>query len=195
VIVLAVPLGALLVSVEAPGTFSRYAEIAPERVVSAKDKKTGELSHVPHQLVVAPLGLGLASAGAAAGFGGLVTNQIEGKSVGAETQFNFMADEVGAPGLLLWLGLILSLILLSVQRLRRIADMELRIELSAVFAVLIAFLLMGVSGPIMASPAAGPFFWFTAGIAAYWFLGPGRREASKAPAGRAGAQPAMSLAS
>jgi hypothetical protein len=175
VLVLAVPLGALLVSLEAPGTFSRYAEIAPEKALSAKDKKTGELSHVPHQLVVAPLGIGLASAGAAAGFGGLVNNQLEGHSVGAETQFNFMADELGAPGLLLWLGLILNLILLAIRRLRTIDDLELRIELSAVFAVVIAFLLMGVSGPIMASPVAGPFFWFATGIAGYWFLGPGRK--------------------
>jgi O-antigen ligase len=86
-----------------------------------------------------------------------------------------MADELGAPGLLLWLGLIVNLILLAVRRLRTIVDLELRIELSAVFAVVIAFLLMGVSGPIMASPAAGPFFWFATGIAAYWFLGPGRK--------------------
>jgi hypothetical protein len=54
----------------------------------------------------------------------------------------------------------------------------LRIELSAVFAVVVAFLLMGVSGPIMASPAAGPFFWFATGIAGYWFVGPGRRGSS-----------------
>jgi hypothetical protein len=176
VFVLAIPLGALLVSIEAPGTFSRYAEIAPEKVVSAKDKKTGELSRVPHQLVIAPFGVGLASVGAAAGFGGQVSHQLEGKSVGAETQFNFMADELGAPGLLLWLGLIVNLILLAARRLRHVADLELRIYLSAVFAVIIAFLLVGVSGPIMGSPAAGPFFWFAAGIAGYWFLGPGRKE-------------------
>jgi hypothetical protein len=183
VLALAVPLGAVLVSVEAPGTFSRYAEIAPGSAVSAKDKKTGELSHLPHQLLVAPFGVGLASAGAASGFGGKQTEQLEGHSVGGETQYNFEADELGIPGLVLWLGLLVNMILLATRRLRQIADVELRIDLAGVFAVLIAFLLMGVSGPVMGSSAGGPFFWFAAGIAAYWFAGPGRRAGSATGAG------------
>jgi hypothetical protein len=179
---LAVPLGALLVSVEAPGTFSRYAEIAPANAVSAKDKKTGELSKLPHQLAVAPLGVGLASAGAAAGFGGRVTEELEGHAVGGETQYNFEGDELGIPGLVIWIGLSLTMIALALTRLRRVADIELRIDLAAVFAVPIAFLAMGISGPVMGSAAAGPFFWFAAGIAAYWFAGPGRLAGAVAPA-------------
>jgi hypothetical protein len=180
VLALAFPLGALLISIEAPGTFNRYAEIAPANAVSAKDKKTGELSILPHQLSVAPLGVGLASAGAATGFGGQVTERLEGHGVGAETQFNFEADELGLPGVLLWIGIVLNLIWLAVRRLRHIADVELRIDLAAVFAIPIAFLIMGLSGPIMGSSAAGPYFWFATGIAAYWFAGPGKRIAASA---------------
>jgi hypothetical protein len=183
VLALAFPLGVLLVSVEAPGTFSRYAEIAPGNAASSKDKKTGELKLLPHQLSVAPLGVGLASAGAATGFGGNVSEVLEGHGVGAETQFNFEADELGLPGIILWVGLVVNLMWLAVRRLRHIADIELRIDLAGVFAVPIALLLIGVSGPVMGSSAAGPFFWFAAGIAAYWFAGPGRNEAAAEPAG------------
>jgi hypothetical protein len=179
VLVLAVPLGAVLVSVESPGTFNRYAEIAPGSAVSAKDKKTSELTRLPHQLSIAPFGVGLASAGAASGFGGKVTEVIEGHGVGGETQYNFIADEVGLPGLLLWAGLLLNLILLAARRLRHIADVELRIDLAGVFAVLVSLLLIGVSGPVSGSAALGSFFWFTAGIGSYWFLGPGRAAAAK----------------
>ncbi|HEY4428649.1 MAG TPA: hypothetical protein VGN08_10630 [Solirubrobacteraceae bacterium] len=189
VLALAFPLGALLVSIEAPGTFNRYAEIAPANAVSAKDKKTGELSLLPHQLSVAPLGVGLASAGAASGFGGQVSERLEGHSVGAETQFNFSADELGLPGVLLWIGIVLNLIWLALRRLRGVADVELRIDLAAVFALPVAFLIMGLSGPILGSSAAGPYFWFATGIAAYWFAGPGRRLAAKNDGGsRVGAQ-------
>jgi hypothetical protein len=182
IIALAVPLGAVLVSAEAPGTFSRYAEIAPGNAISAKDKKTGELSKLPSQLRAAPFGVGLGSAGAAAGFGGQFTEKVEGRTVGAETQYNFMADEVGLPGLVVWVSLLVYMIVLAVRRLRFIGDIELRIDLAGVSAVLVAFLIMGISGPVMGSSAAGPFFWFVTGIGAYWFAGPGRRAFAKAPA-------------
>ncbi len=177
VLALAIPLGAVLIAAEAPGTFNRYAEIAPGNAVSAKDKKTGELSKLPHQLGAAPFGVGLASAGAASGFGGRVTEVLEGHGVGGETQYNFEGDELGIPGLILWVGLLLNMILLAVRRLRKIEDVELRIDLAGVFAVLVAFLIMGVSGPVMSS-AGGPYFWFAAGIAAYWFAGPGRTRSA-----------------
>jgi hypothetical protein len=190
VLALAIPLGAVLVSSEAPGTFSRYAEIAPENASSAKDKKSSELSKLPHQLAVAPFGVGLSTAGAASGFGGKVTNELEGHNVGSDTQYNFVADELGLPGLLLWVGLLITMILLAVRRLRYIEDVELRIDLAGIYAVLVAFLIIGISGPVMAS-AGAPYFWFAAGIAAYWFAGPKRQEpVSDAPPARAVPAPA-----
>jgi hypothetical protein len=170
VLAFAVPAGALLVSIEAPGTFQRYASISPENASSAKDKKTGELEHLPSQLEAAPFGVGLGSAGAAAGFGGQFKQEVNGHGVSAETQYNFLGDEVGLPGIILWVGLAIEIILLAVVRLRRVKDVEARILLAGVFAVLIAFMLAGTSGPI-SSNAGGAYFWFAAGIASYWLAG------------------------
>lgn len=180
VIALAIPLGVLLVSSEASGTFSRYASIAPGSVATSKDKKIESLSHIPSQLRVAPFGIGLGRAGPAAGFGGK-SGKVAGYQSGVETQYTFEAVELGAPGLILWIGLSVTVLLLAVQRLRLFRDTELRLYLAGVFAVLVAFLLAGVSGPIMDSAACAPFFWFAVGIAAYWFLGPGRTASSSVP--------------
>ena len=86
-----------------------------------------------------------------------------------------VADELGAPGLILWVSLSASVILLVVRGLKRIRDVELRIYLAAVFACFISFTIVGVSGPTMAGAAFGPFFWFAVGIAAYWFARRGHR--------------------
>jgi hypothetical protein len=173
VLLLAIPFGGLLIAFEAPGTFSRYTELGGS-ASSGKDTKSGELAHLPHQLAIAPFGVGLASAGAATGFGGRVTNRLEGHSVGGETQFNFLGDELGIPGIALWYGLLLTLLVLAAARLRRIDDIEIRIALAGVFSVLVTFLVTGVSGPVTSS-AGGSYFWFAAGIGAYWLAGPGYR--------------------
>jgi hypothetical protein len=187
----AVPAGIALVSIESPGTFSRYAEISPENASSAKDKKTGELEHLPTQLEQAPLGVGLSTAGAATGFGGTETNILNGHAVGAETQYNFIGDELGIPGILLWVGLALEVVLLAFVRLRRIADVETRILLAGVFSVLVAFLLAGISGPI-SSNAGGAYFWFAAGVAAYWIAGPAPAHA-RSPSGSRGRPAAVTV--
>jgi hypothetical protein len=174
VAVLAVPLGALLVSTEGSGTFSRYTEIAPENITEAKDTKTGEVSNIPHQALIAPFGVGLGTVGAATGFGGHQTELVEGHGTGAESQYKFVLDELGIPGLLLWLGLLIRVVTLAVPRIRLFADFELRIYLAAILAPLIAMAITGFSGAVMASAALGPFYWFGAGVVAYWFLGPGR---------------------
>ncbi|MGP0103082.1 MAG: hypothetical protein ACLPUT_15865 [Solirubrobacteraceae bacterium] len=184
VLVLALPLGAVLVSAEGSGTFSRYAELAPGSVANAKDKKTAEYAAMPHQIEAAPFGVGLGTVGSAAGFGGKVSETLEGHGVGAATVWKLILDELGLPGLLLWIAFLIRLLVLALPGLRRIPDFELRLDLAAVFASFIAFIIMGFSGPTMTSAALGPFFWFTAGIAAYWFAGPGRTalRASSIPA-------------
>ena len=112
------------------------------------------------------------------GFGGKVTEELEGHGVSAETQYNFVVDELGLPGLLLWTALSLSVIWMAVTRLRRVGDAEIRIALAGVFAPFIALILMGTNGPVMASAAAGPFYWFAVGIAAYWLVGAGRANSA-----------------
>jgi len=176
VIVLAIPVGAAIGS----GTFSRYASILSGEHA---DTKTTTLSHIPAQLEVAPLGVGLGIAGAAAGFGGVQKEVLEGHSASAETQYNFLADELGLPGLLLWAAFSIRLLMLVRTGLGRIRDVELRLDLAALFSSFVALTIMGFSGPTMTSAAFGPFFWFFAGTAAYWFAGPGRKAQTTVAAG------------
>ncbi len=177
---LAVPLGAAFIAFEGNGTFKRYENIAPG---SGPGNKSGALSLLPHELEVAPFGVGLGTVGAVGGFGGKSTDLLEGHSVNAETQFNFVADELGLPGLILWVALSLRVIVLAVRRLRGIADYELRLALAAVTAPLIAYFAMGFNGPTTASAAAGPYIFFGTGVVAYWFGGSGRRRAAVAGGG------------
>jgi hypothetical protein len=183
VVAIAVPLGAVFVSAEGNATFVRYESIAPggQTVSTTTGYKHGELTAIAHLIAVEPFGVGLGTVGAAGGFGGKNTNLLEGHGVGAENQYKFLTDELGAPGLLFWLALSGEVILLGVRRLRRMRDPELRIYLSAVVAPFIALLLMGFAGPITTSASLGPFFWFAAGVAAYWFAGPGREAESAVP--------------
>jgi hypothetical protein len=173
---LAIPFGALFVAYEGSGTFSRYESIAPGSVTSNRDTKTTSLTHIPALLEAAPFGVGLGTTGSASGFGGKNTNVLEGHAVSGETEYNFVSDELGLPGLLLWIAFSIRLLVLALRRLPRVPDIELRIYLAAVFATFIAFTIMGFSGPTMSSAAFGPFFWSAAGLAAYWFAGPGRRH-------------------
>jgi hypothetical protein len=182
VAVLAIPLGAVLVSFEGSGTFARYASIAPGSVTSSKDTKTSSIAHIPKLLEAAPFGVGLGIVGAAGGFGGRQTEVFEGHAAGAETEYNFIADEVGLPGLLLWVALTIRVVALVLPRLRRIADVDMRLYLAAMFSAFVAMTIMGFSGPTTGSAAFGPFFWGFLGAVAYWFAGPGwRRGEETAP--------------
>jgi hypothetical protein len=74
-------------------------------------------------------------------------------------------------------ALLLELAVLVIRRLPRVADLDIRIYLAAAFAPIFAFAIMGLRGAFMDTSAAGPYFWFAVGIAAYWFAGPGRAPA------------------
>jgi hypothetical protein len=49
-------------------------------------------------------------------------------------------------------------------------------------APLIAIVLIGFSGPVSTSGALGPYFWFIAGVEAYWLTGLRRERADAQPA-------------
>jgi|GEM_PF-713962 len=185
VTLIAVPLGAVFVAAVGSGTFKRYENIAsPEKAVNAgTGDKAGSLSLLPHQLSVAPFGVGLATVGVVAGFGGKNSSLLEGHNVSAETQFNFIADELGLPGLILFTVFSLDVIFLAARRLRRIADPEQRLALAAVTAPLISLFAMGFVGPTTVGTTGGPYLFFASGIVAYWFAGPGWRSA-RIPRGR-----------
>jgi hypothetical protein len=173
VLVLAVPVGVLFVDVIGSGTFSRYESIVKG---GHSDNKLPGLTRIPNQLSKEPFGFGLAIAGAAAGFGGLsgTSESSEVHNPDAETQYNFLADELGVLGLLVSIGFTIRLLLLTLPRLRRIRDTELLLYITALLSSFIAMSVMGFYGPTLASEAFGPFLWFFAGTASYWFLGPGR---------------------
>jgi hypothetical protein len=171
---IAIPLGAVFVSAEGSGVFSRYTSISPSQVAeTSTGYKATTLAAIPTYIKNDPFGFGLGSTGAVSSFGGRTTVTLEGHAFSSETQYNMTTDELGLPGLIIWVGLSLQIILLVVRRLRYIRDVDLRISLAGVFAALIAYSVMGFSGPFVQSAAAGPFFWFAAGIASYWFAGPG----------------------
>ena len=173
IIALAVPLGIVFVQATGSGVFSRYESLTQTNpTTSCKDCKRGVLKHIPHQISVAPFGVGLGSVAAAGGFGGK-PNPEEVQKLSGETQYSFLTDEVGAPGLLLWTAFMFTLIGLSGFRLRRIEDPEMRIWLAAISAPLIAMVIMGTSGLVSASGTFGPYLWFAAGTCAYWLAGPG----------------------
>jgi hypothetical protein len=174
-----VAVGTAFVSAVGSGIFSRYASISPGQVTStASGYKQGELSTLPRNLKAAPFGFGLGTAGAAGGFGGRVTEKLEGHNVNAETQFNFLGDELGIPGVIVWTALIVNVVLLILLRVRRIRDGELQVLLAGALAPVVAYLAMAFAGPVLASTASGPYFWFAVGVAAYWLVGPGWREAT-----------------
>jgi hypothetical protein len=171
---IAIPLGAVFVSAEGSGVFSRYTSISPSQVTETSTQyKASTLAAIPTYIKNDPFGFGLGSTGAVSSFGGRTTVTLEGHGFSSETQYNMTTDELGLPGLIIWVGLSLQIILLVLRRLRYIRDVDLRISLAGVFAALIAYSIMGFSGPFLQSAAAGPFFWFAAGIASYWFAGPG----------------------
>jgi hypothetical protein len=155
---------------------------------SGGKQKVQHIKALPRDITGAPLGSGLGTTAAAAGFGGKQKVTIEGRGVSSEGTLNLLAIELGAPGLFLWVGLTLSVLFLAVTRIRNIADLELRTYLVAVFSSYIAHIASGFGGPTIVS-VGGVFLWLAPGIAAYWLAGPGyaayrRRRPFEAP-GRA----------
>ena len=79
--------------------------------------------------------------------------------------------ELGIPGLFVLLGLNLKLFALSIGRIRRIADRDLRILLTAIAAPLFALFATWLVGVSSATTPSAPYFWFAAGVLAYWLAG------------------------
>ena len=185
-----------LIAIDGAGIFKRQTQIT--RFVSAVsssksaaqedeegeggggDGKLAHLSQIPKDLVDVPFGLGLGTAGAVAGLGGKATKAVEEKKVSGGSAYNLLALELGVPGLALWCGLTITVILLALTRLRQIADPELRVYLVAIVSVFIALTVQGLAGPTLAVTPPGAFLWFAPGVIVYWLAGPGYRAAARA---------------
>jgi len=144
------------------------------------DGKLAHLSQIPKDLVDVPFGLGLGTAGSVAGVGGRVTKAVEEQKVSGGSAYNLLAVELGVPGLALWCGLTLTVIMLALTRLKQIADPELRVYLVAIVSVFIALTVQGFAGPTLAVTPPGAFLWFAPGVIVYWLAGPGYRAAARA---------------
>jgi hypothetical protein len=96
--------------------------------------------------------------------------------VSSETQYNLIVNETGAPGLAVWLGLSVYMLLFIVRGMRRVRDTDVVIELAALFAPFFALFFEATSGPLSNSGAAGSYYWFAIGAAAWWFAGRLRKE-------------------
>jgi hypothetical protein len=143
------------------------------------DAKIAHLSQIPGDIVHEPFGLGLGTAGAVAGFGGKVAKTIEQEKVSGGSAYNLLVVELGLPGLFLWVGLTVSVLMLALTRLKQIADPELRIYLIAIVSAFVALTVQGFAGPTLAVTPPGAFLWFAPGVIAYWLAGPGRKTVAR----------------
>jgi hypothetical protein len=187
---LSVGVGAFLIAEEGNGIFKRQETVTS--ISSAENSgastKVEHIGQIFNDIKGAPFGIGLGTGGSAGGFGGKQKVQIEGQGASGEGALNLVVIETGLPGLLLWIGLSVSVMSLVVRRLRSVADIELRTYLVAAFAVYLAFTAEGFAGPTLAVSPAGTYLWLAPGIAAYWLAGPGR-TASRATAPASEASP------
>ncbi len=189
ILALALPLATVVTSTEGTAVFSRYSSIAGTQAASSSTGyKSVSLKQIPIDIANAPFGFGLGTAGAASSFGGRTTVTLEGHGFSSETEYNFIMNEVGLPGLALWVAFTVYLGSLVVRRLSKVEDLDVRLFLAAIFSVLAGLTVMGFAGAFSAGSAGGPYFWFAAGVAAYWLAGPGRAVgAQRSGAVRSGA--------
>ncbi len=179
VAVLAVPVGAVFVAFVHKSAFGRYGTFEKASLTTIATHKSGGYTKIPGFIAKTPFGIGLGTTGPVGGFGGTTLEQGEGAGASAETQYNFLVDELGAPGLIVWVALSLYIVVLVVRRLPAVRDGDLSILLAGAFAPFVALIFIGFSGPTLTSTILGPLFWFTIGVAAYWLAGPGRRLSSE----------------
>jgi hypothetical protein len=178
--------GDYLIAENGPAVVQRQETLTSTTEIenSGGRQKLNHIEALPRVVTGAPLGSGLGTTAASAGFGGKQKVIIEGRGASAEASLNLLAIEVGAPGLFLFVGLSLNVIWLVLTRVRNIADPELRTYLVAIGASFMAHTASGLLGPSIVS-VGGVFQWFAAGIVAYWLVGPGweaaRRRTGKPP--------------
>jgi hypothetical protein len=173
VVVLAIPTGAIVVTSLRSGTFKRYESVGLNSETALH--KESAWTKVPEEVAASPLGYGLGNSGATAQTVGANQNLLEGHGLGSETEYNVLVKELGAPGLILWPLIAISVSFLIVRRIRGVRDGDLAICLAGLCAAFIPLPLEGFSGFLGTSlPAGGAYFWFVIGVAAYWFAGPGR---------------------
>jgi O-Antigen ligase len=156
------------------GSFDRYASIAPSKVVdTAYSYRVDDNSALSHYVTEFPFGGGIGMTGPARAFGDAARPyETRNEGFNGETHFNYLAIELGVPGLLVFMAFQLLILWLVMTRLRRVPDAESRTYLAGMFAPCFMILAGGLGGPTMSAPPFAPWFWLTAGLAAYWLCRP-----------------------
>jgi hypothetical protein len=153
--VLAIPVGALVVTSLRSGTFKRYESIDVTSSSTTLHKQSAwEL--IPHYIEADPFGFGLGSVGAVSSVGGRNNKLLEGHAVSSETQYNLIVNETGAPGLVVWIGLSLFMLALIARGMRKVRDGDLAMALAGFFAPFFSIFFEASSGPFTTSSIAGP---------------------------------------
>ena len=152
------------------GSLERYESIdSPAKALTtAYDYRRQTLSQVPVYIREIPLGAGIGSKGPAASVEG---GGAGGQGLNGESEPTFLLIELGVPGLLVMLSFNLTLLYLGVTRIRRIADRETRVLLTAVVAPLFALFATWFVGITTASVPGAPYLWFAAGVVSFWLAG------------------------
>jgi hypothetical protein len=164
----------IIVAGASKGTFDRYASIAPAKIFGTTyNYRVGDNSELWHYVTRFPLGAGFGMTGPARGYGvGPLPFQLRGEDFNGETNFNYLTIELGVPGLVVWTSFQIFLLWLAATRLRSIADRDVRTYLAGAFAPCFVILAGGLGGATMSAPPYAPWFWLTAGMAAYWLCRP-----------------------
>lgn len=149
----------------------RYGSITPSKVLSTtSESRGGAIAVVPDYMRRFPFGHGLGTGGPATGFGKSAEQLEASAGLSAESAFSFTVLEIGIAGLIVVVGFVCRLLFLGVRGVRRIADPELRTLLSAVVAPMFGISALFVGGAPLVSSPLGPYFWFVAGVMAFWLI-------------------------
>jgi hypothetical protein len=143
--------------------FDRYSSIAPGQVITTTTTRVSVVKDLPDYLSRFPLGAGLGSAGPAKWYGGGPRNL----GLSGESEFTFLAIEVGAIGLLTMLLFQVRVLALTlgVRRFRREST---RLLLAGLAAPLFAVATGWMVGAVSVSSPSAPYTYFLAGLLAWW---------------------------
>jgi O-antigen ligase len=101
-----------------------------------------------------------------------------------ETQFSFLTVETGIPGMLVWAGFVITLIVLGLRRCRNEPDREARVLLAALIAPIAGILALSFISATSDSVPLSPYLWAVGGIVSYWLVAlPERRRREASAAG------------
>lgn len=150
------------------GVFDRYKTITPQAlVVTTKQSRGASLAQIPGYFADYPLGGGLGFVGPSAS----LSAATEARGLNGETNPTFLLSDLGIPGLLFMVAFNLRLLLGTASRVRRM-DHELRILVSGIAAGIAGLLATWPSGPSTVASPTAPYFWFAAGVLAFWLTRP-----------------------